>query len=311
MRKTFILSGSCTPSPGHGPERNPETFSTNVEGTPVPHGFGSAVYNVSLLRRCTIYEFTSIRNLRDAGGLHTSSGKTIRTGLLYRSGDLADASQEDLQGLADLGIKTIIDLRAPGEARRHPDRLPENGEAYFHFPVQVSSHKDHGPFREMLSHLFAAHRNKDYHKMMENSYREYVSQFQLTFARVVRLASDPSNLPMLVHCTAGKDRTGFSISLIQRALGVSQETAMQNYLLSNRAVESLKQTMQERFGSTSFLGLSYEHFTPLMEARAAYLESAFDEIDKMYGSLGGYLKDGLAITGEEISSLTKTFLPDS
>ncbi len=253
-------------------------------------------------------DLSSIRNFRDAGGLATASGKTIRTGLLYRSGDLSDATPEDLQTLSTLGIRTIVDLRSVFEAEHHPDRLPGSSPRTFHFPIQVSFHDNKNPIQEMFSHLFGRARRLDYHAVMVDSYREYVSRFQSTFAKIFHLALDPANLPLLVHCTAGKDRTGFAISLVQRALGLAHEPALENYLLSNRAAEALKETMRSRYTMASRFGFSFEKLTPLMEARSDYYEAAYDQIETMYTTLDGYLEDGLGINPQQVSSLKEILL---
>jgi protein-tyrosine phosphatase len=253
-------------------------------------------------------DLSSIRNFRDAGGLVTASGKTIRTGMLYRSGDLSDATPEDLQTLSKLGIRTIVDLRSVYEAEHHPDRLPVSSPHTFHFPIQVSFHDNKNPIQEMFSHLFGSSRRLDYHAVMVDSYREYVSRFQSTFARVFQLALDPANLPMLVHCTAGKDRTGFTISLVQRALGLGHEPALENYLLSNRAAEALKETMRSRYTLASRFGFSFDKLTPLMEARSEYFEAAYDQVETMYSTLDGYLEHGLGINPQQVSSLKEILL---
>jgi len=252
--------------------------------------------------------FASIRNFRDAGGLQTASGRSTKTGLLYRSGDLADASPGDLQALSELGIRTIVDMRTLQEVERHPDRLPSAEVRYIQLPIKVSSHDDFGPFRQMISHLFGKGRNRDYSGVMVDSYREYVSRFQSTFARLFRLILEPGSLPLLVHCTAGKDRTGVSISLVQRALGVPEDTVMNNYLESNRAALLLQQTLEERYRMGAIFGFTFDQFSPLMEARTQYLRAAYDEISRICGTVETYLLQQVLLSRQELASVKNTLL---
>jgi len=246
----------------------------------------------------------SIHNFRDAGGLATQNGAYTRKGLIYRSGDLADASSADLHQLSDLGIKTIIDLRTRPEAQKHPDRIP----AFWHvqqvqIPIKVSMHNNSRQFVQLLSHLFGKAQQHDYAADMLAAYREYVTNLQSQFAQVLKLAADQHNLPLLIHCTAGKDRTGFACSLIQRVLGVPQEHVMQNYLLSNSFSKAFYETMRTRKRLLSLLGGSYQHLMPMFEVQPAYLQGAYDQIDQDYGSIDSYLLDGQFLVSEELRQL--------
>ena len=93
---------------------------------------------------------------------------------------------------------------------------------------------------------------------------------------MLRLAGDETRLPLLIHCTAGKDRTGFAASLIQLLLGADPEAIMQGYLASNDLLSTYQQEMQQRMKSLPRLGISLEKFLPLFEARPEYLQAAWD-----------------------------------
>lgn len=254
-------------------------------------------------------QFESIHNFRDAGGLATENGAYTRKGLIYRSGDLADASSADLHQLSDLDIKTIIDLRTRPEAQKHPDRIPVFWDVkQIHIPLKVSVHNNSHQFAQLISHIFGKAQQHDYAADMLAGYREYVTNLQSQFAQVLKLAADQHNLPLLIHCTAGKDRTGFACSLIQRVLGVPQERVMQNYLLSNSFSKAFYETIRTRNRLLSLLGGSYQHLMPMFEVQPAYLQGAWDQIDQDYGGFDSYLLDGLGLGSEELQQLQQQLL---
>jgi len=233
----------------------------------------------------------------------------MRTGLLYRSGDLADVSADDLETLANLGIRTIVDLRTLKEGQRHPDRPIHNHDCRtIRIPIKASSHNDSAPIWQVLSYMFGKGRNNDYKDMMMRTYAEYAARFQDSFGRLVRLAADPANLPILVHCTAGKDRTGFAVSLIQRALGIPHKLVLDHYMASNASVKSFQETMRKRYSVFPAFEASFEKFTPLMEVHQEYLQAAYDLIDRQFGTLDSYLKENLGITMKNLAALERSFL---
>jgi protein-tyrosine phosphatase len=182
-----------------------------------------------------------IHNFRDFGGYETQDGLKIKPGLLYRSGSLTITSDNDLTKLSSLGIKTIIDLRTNKERNNNPDRIPGNSNINsIHIPIKVTMHNESGFIFQLLSLIFGKARRIDYHEAMKQVYQEYVTDFQSEFSEILRLVSENSNLPILIHCTGGKDRTGFACSLIQLTLGVPIKTVIHDYLKTNEHLHEIK-----------------------------------------------------------------------
>lgn len=251
----------------------------------------------------------SIHNFRDFGGYPTQNGLAIKKGLLYRSGNLARASAEELQILISLGIKTICDLRTQREHSREPDRLPPHcGIRSVHIPIKARQHNESGYVSQLLSLLFGRARGLDYDEVLQEIYREYVINFRREFSEMLRLLTDSNNLPILIHCTAGKDRTGFACSLIQRILGMPTEAVMQDYLLSNSHLDRFIREMQRRLSILFIFGISRQKMLPLFEARRAYLTAALDQIKSDYRSLDVYLRKGLNFSDADRRELTETLL---
>jgi len=238
----------------------------------------------------------SIHNFRDFGGILVAGGLTIKKGLLYRSGSLAEASEEDLEQLAALGIRTVVDLRTHRERENAPDRLPQNESlTYLHLPVTVSKRYEAPRLKMMFSLMFGKGRSADFHDLTIQSYRSFVTDYQAEFGQVLKLAGDQSTLPLLIHCTAGKDRTGFAASLVQLLLRADPQAVMQDYLASNDHLRSYQQEMQQKMKSLPRLGISLEKFLPLFEARSEYLQAAWQQIRQDYGTLEAYFELGLGL----------------
>ncbi len=252
-----------------------------------------------------------VHNFRDAGGHRTEEGLRVKRGVLYRSGNLAAASEADLQRLSSLGIRTVCDLRTYGERSNHPDRTPRHtGVRSIHIPIKVDQHNESGSISRLLWLLFGKARRLDYGDIVRKSYREYVTDFHAEFSTVLRLAAESHNLPLLIHCTAGKDRTGFACSLIQRTLGVPREQVMEDYLRSNEHLDEFTEEILNRFRFIRLFGVTRDKVLPLFEARSEYLEAAFDQIRRDYGTVGSYIRDGLSFSDQDRRRLKSLLLEE-
>jgi protein-tyrosine phosphatase len=220
----------------------------------------------------------------------------VRKGVLYRSANLARASDRDLDELSSLGIKTICDLRSHQERREEPDRLLRSTNIKIvHIPIRVERQRESGRLLRVLSLVFGDARRLDYATVTRGFYEEYVTRFRSEFAQVIRLAADGGNLPILIHCAAGKDRTGYACALIQRALGVSEEVVVQDYLLTNEHLGVFREEILQTLRRFAIFGLTGEKVSPALEARVEYLEAAFERIRCDYGTLDAYFRDGLGL----------------
>lgn len=253
----------------------------------------------------------TIHNFRDVGGQRTEDGLLVRRGMVYRSGSLARASDADLERLSSLGLRTVCDLRTHQERDDHPDRIPRHrGIRSLHIPVKVNQHDESGLLLRLLWLVFGRARRLDYGEVARKSYREYVTDFSPQFSAVMKVATEPQNLPMLIHCTAGKDRTGFACSLIQLTLGVSPEVVMADYLRSNNHLDRFKEVTLYKLRFLKLFGVSKQKILPLLEARSEYLEAAWDQISQDYGSVGGYVREGLGFSDEDTRRLKRLFLEE-
>ena len=158
----------------------------------------------------------TIHNFRDFGGYSTQNGLRIRQGLLYRSGNLAHASEQDLTAIASLGIKTIFDLRIAAEIINDPDKIPVHAKIKaFNIPRQPIRESESRSIKQLLSMMFGKECKIDYLQLAKTMYQSYAIDTLDEFSTILKMIGNSDNLPILVHCTVGKDRTGVVVSIIQ------------------------------------------------------------------------------------------------
>lgn len=254
-------------------------------------------------------QMDSIHNFRDFGGYRTQDGSMIKKGLLFRSGSLAAISIDNMQQLSALGIRTICDLRSRREQWDQPDSIPDNWDGrYLHIPINGGMQPESGHISQLYSLLFGEARKINFTDVALQAYRNYVIDFRTEYAEIINLTSTRENLPILIHCTAGKDRTGFACSLIQMLLGMPFELIIQDYLRTNDHLNEFKQEMGKKLRFLSVVGVAKQKFAPLFEARSEYLMAAYDQIILDYGTIDGYFRSGLGFSNYERQRLENSLL---
>lgn len=246
-----------------------------------------------------ILPFEKVNNFRDLGGYQTSGCQTLKWGRIYRSGHLGSPSRFDLDVLQDLGIRTVIDLRGAEERKKTPDTLLP-GVNYLHIPLFRS---DPFLFRHIM---FQRHKLG---KRLETIYTTWVIDGSAKeMGRIFRLISDPGNLPVLFHCTAGKDRTGITAALLLLALGVPESTAIADYTLSNAAADRFMIDFQQSISAVRFLGIKQEHFYPIIATPPEMMASTIDHIKHKYGSIRNYLRKTAGVSDDMLDQLKAILL---
>lgn len=240
-----------------------------------------------------ITRLASADNFRDVAGpgYTTAAGEPLRAGVLWRSNEL-QLIDEDAAVLTSLDIGAIYDLRSSHEVEAHPDiELPD--ATWTHVEVGGIPPGAGAELPDAAATLAA----------MLDVYRRFVTDpgARTSFATLLRgLAT--SSRPQLFHCTAGKDRTGWAAALVLHVAGVAADVVDADYLLTN-----------ERSADTrsKYLGMIAEHlgadrvptFEPTFVADLAYLRAAQEQAVASYGSIGGYLRDGLGLDDEVLEAL--------
>ena len=248
-----------------------------------------------------VLPFHMINNFRDLGGYRTVHDHTVKWGKLFRSGHLGTPDKFDHALLKDLGIKTIIDLRSPAERRKMPDN-PFPGVDNLHIPLFRSD-----PF--MYSHImFQRHKLG---QRLEDIYTTWVidgSAKELGF--IFKLISNPEKLPLLFHCTAGKDRTGITAALLLLALGISEDAVVADYTLSNAAADRFMADYEQPLSMVRFLGIKQEHFYPIIATPPQMMIFTIDHIKRKYGSIQTYLTHTAGVSLDTLHRLKNNLLED-
>ena len=239
-------------------------------------------------------------NFRDLGGYATEDGRVVRWGLFYRSDNLHELTDEDLARVTELGIHLVCDFRSPEERDDEPDRLPENPSPMVAELAVWDPSFSSQSFREKLESGDVE--NLDFGEVLVEGNRKFASQFSPLYAAMFELIMQPENLPVVVHCTAGKDRAGFASALILKVLGVPMETVYEDYLLTNFYTQEKIERMITMVRVASLFQVDEQQLRTVMGVERRFLEAAFDEIDKQYGSFENYRREALGIGDADLKA---------
>ena len=256
----------------------------------------------------------SAPNARDIGGYETKGGRHVKWGTVYRSDAISEASDADLAKLENLGIKIVCDFRGPSEVEADgPDKLPAGAELV-EVPIFDADNDLSDKIRTAIVSGDAAAQEAllgdgKAEQVLIDAGRTFVEDASAReqFAAVMERIADGESLPAFTHCTAGKDRTGWSTAVVLSALGVPKETIIEDYLLTN---EFAADKNAERIQQVQGLMENPDLLLPVLEVRKEYIQSSFDAVERKYGSMANYLKKGLGLTAADIKALREQLLTD-
>jgi protein-tyrosine phosphatase len=254
-----------------------------------------------------------IPNFRDVGGHATIDGRRVRCGMLYRSVDLAGLDGGTMGWLADLGVRTVFDLRTAPERARRPSRGPAGAAVVVLDVLADSGQADPAAFYALMADPLRASAELAggaSERFFVTTYRDLVAlpSARRAFARLYRDLATDGVRPALVHCTTGKDRTGWAVAVLLRHLGVAPGDVLADYLRSDDEIREAFGFMVDDFVAK---GGAREVIEPIVGAKASYLAAAFDEVDRLHGSLGAYLHEGLGLDDGTLEALATAFLEPS
>ncbi len=244
----------------------------------------------------TVHTFQAIHNFRDCGGYPVGQGRAMRRGLLFRSAHYPQATENDLAAMQALGLAAIVDLRRPQERELHPSPNWAGSQ------TRIVTHPGRDDM-ELPPHLVAFARAG-----------ESAAQARAAMIEIYRgMPNDPMLIELLreyfavlaeahgavlVHCAAGKDRTGVVVALTHHMLGVGEADMWANYLATNESVEA---RYADAAPMRQFLGregrtVSDDAIRTILGVEENYLRAAFATMLAEHGSLDDYLKDVVGVT---------------
>lgn len=237
--------------------------------------------NFSELDKTRIVRLDGAHNARDIGGFRTADGGVVSRGLAFRSDELSGLSDTDVAALSGFGIRTVVDFRSKAEIARSGDKYPRQAKM---FELGIESGD--------LGHVLDDVDEQTGPKLMKEIYRLLVREHAKTYSDFFSLLMN-GGLPLLFHCTAGKDRTGFAAAMLLSALGVSREDIFHDYMMSAEGAGRKFGALIER----------EPRLASLVAVRPEYLGAAFDEIELRFGTTENYLTGCLGVDLERMREI--------
>jgi protein-tyrosine phosphatase len=253
-------------------------------------------------------------NFRDVGGYRTADGQWVRMGLLYRSGSLNNLTSTEQQELSALGLVTVVDLRTGAERASSPDKLA----AATHYVVAnvLAGSPNLANVEGTVGALVTTSDKQsttmaDATGIMTQLYNQLpvLASANSGYAHLFdQVATTPAGHALVFHCTAGKDRTGWATAALLLELGVPMPTVEQDYMLSNQYV-----LPSYRSVVTSYVadGGKAPVLDAILGVQPQYLADSIAVMNRRYGSVENYFKEGLGLDSATIAALKSHLLEGS
>ena len=250
------------------------------------------------------------RNFRDLGGYVAADGRRVRRGVLFRSGVLTYLTDGDHAVLEQYGIRAICDLRSAEEQQREPTRWRTGAVTTAAWDYDLTVARTIG--RAARDRSFTRKHMID---LVIELYQGLPSQLVVPMRDIFRLVHVGS-LPLVIHCAAGKDRTGVVVAILLSALGVPRDTIVEDYALSAKVTDFEKELRlhpQGELGMEATLGVSdqsgallrlpREIRQTLLDSNPEYLQAAFRHIELAHGSVADFIHAELGFSADDLTRL--------
>ncbi|MEG1512615.1 MAG: tyrosine-protein phosphatase [Raoultibacter sp.] len=254
-----------------------------------------------------------LANTRDLGGMETMDGRRIRDHRLIRSGALAKATNSDIRVLIDeYHVRKVVDFRTREERLESPDPQKSMGGVSF-VDIPILDAQSFGITRErgikgFLDALIEL--KQDPAALMIEAYSTMLvgEKCRWGYARFFEELLALEDDALLWHCSAGKDRAGLATVLVLAALGVSQDAIRADYLETNRYLRASTETFSSFLAAYHIPHEIGKSLRILNSTDVRFLDAALAPVEKMYGSLPGYLREALGVTDEKREVLRQRYL---
>lgn len=240
-------------------------------------------------------------NVRDTGGLPTVDGRSTRHGVLLRADNLQGLTEADVTRLVDeLGVRAVVDLRTTGELHLEgPGPLRATAVVHHHVPLipEAPGEPDEAEVERAVPHR--PERAGATPTDMTGYYVGYVEDAPSNLARALRVLADPSTGPALVHCAAGKDRTGVVVALALSLAGVTRKAVVDDYV---RSAERIDQILARLQASATYGPSLADADAADLRPVAGSMERFLDHVDRDYGGPHG-LAMAIGVDEETVARL--------
>ena len=242
-------------------------------------------------------------NFRDFGGYRTSAGQQVKWGFLFRSGQLSGLSEQDVELLASLELDLVFDFRRIEEQESELSRLPHQPRPrVVSLPIIPGSNarffEEAGEQSDKPEAMF---------EFMLEINRDFAGPQAVTYSRMFSEILAVPNARFLVHCAAGKDRTGFAVALILLALGVPRDVVMRDYMLTARFFDPVREIdrLKRKYEMEH---MDAQSILPMLEVHEDHLARALAAIEQNYPSVEAYLECALGVGPAELAELKRRYL---
>ena len=236
-------------------------------------------------------------NFRDLGGYETTTGQRVRWGRVFRSDHLSNLTARDIDFLKRIKLRCVCDFRTSTEARRRPDRFPGDGPGeHVHLPTDNLKSDPTDLFKK-LERGDTSWLTKEF---LIEGYILNIEKFAPVWAEVFKRLADPAHLPLVFHCTGGKDRAGTCAALILLALGVSEKTVIYDHGLSNIYIRDVVKGIYAKFDAA---GIDRKKISPYFSAPRYCIDALLAHLREKYGSPVAYLKSKAGVTEEMLKKI--------
>ncbi|MDE2516291.1 MAG: tyrosine-protein phosphatase [Rhodospirillales bacterium] len=242
-----------------------------------------------------VIALAGVSNLRDLGGWRSADGRRVRFGRLFRSAALSGLPPDAAPALAALGLRHVCDLRGIAEARAAPDPMADLPHATYHaLAIEPSVAAAMRAIAAAQGIATAA----DMRAVMAASYAAYATDWAARYRALFAVLLDDASGPVLFHCSAGKDRTGFAAAMILAALDVPMDQIRADYLATNRLWRPDPMIAE---------GLDPAIASYMLGVHPELLDAAFAAIDAR-GGFDAYAAAQLGLTPARRAKLRETLL---
>jgi len=250
-------------------------------------------------------------NFRDLGGYKTADGRTVKKGVVFRSGELPRLTDDDVAKLRELGVKTVVNFLTDTETKaRGQNRLPKGVEM---IRLPLAGGEDGGA-GGLAGAVLKARQTADFSKvpveLNADIHRLIIREADEQYAALLRHLADSKKRPLVFHCSHGVHRTGTASAVLLSALGVPWETVRKDYLLSNhcrkeevaRRLEQLRQQAAKKQNIPPDQ-VDMTNIKAFYILDPSYIDASLEEAVKRHGSMEKYIRQGLGIEDEVIEKL--------